>query len=156
MARHTRALLTFLLLLLLCVSLSGCAVGDTNLTNLVLSGDLTVGDDATVTDDLTVTGDQIASTWMRLTPQTAISVTMNGYITPTGTLQRLESAGNVGTSKLAVSTAGDILYLQNTSNTTITISDTGVLKLSSNLALGQYDGVILYCDGTNWIEHGDN
>lgn len=34
------------------------AEGDTNLTNLVLSGDLTADDDATVTGDLTVTGAQ--------------------------------------------------------------------------------------------------
>lgn len=32
------------------------ADGDTNLTNLVLSGDLTVGDDVAITGDLTVTG----------------------------------------------------------------------------------------------------
>ena len=32
------------------------AVGDTNLTNLVLSGDLTVGDDAAVTGDMAITG----------------------------------------------------------------------------------------------------
>lgn len=38
------------------------AEGDTNLTNLVLSGDLTVGDDSTFTDDVAVTGDLTAGT----------------------------------------------------------------------------------------------
>ena len=38
------------------------AVGDTNLTNLVLSGDLTVGDDVVITGDLTVTGATVIGT----------------------------------------------------------------------------------------------
>ena len=35
---------------------------------------------------------------------------------------------------------------------TITITDTGTLKLSGNAALGQYDTITLWSDGTNWIE----
>jgi hypothetical protein len=45
------------------------AVGDTNLTNLVLSGDLTVGDDAAISGDLAVTGALTAAT---VSPTTAI------------------------------------------------------------------------------------
>ena len=40
----------------------------------------------------------------------------------------------------------------NNSNTTITISDTGTLKLSGNIALGQYDTLVLISDGTNWVQ----
>ena len=37
------------------------ATGDTNLTNLVLSGDLTVGDDVTIGDDVVITDDMAMS-----------------------------------------------------------------------------------------------
>jgi len=123
--------------------------------NLVLANDEEIGNE--VDGAVTITGTYtILSNWLRLAPQTAISVTVDGYITPTGTMQPLESFGNVETSSLAMGNAGDVLFLYNTVDTTITISDTGVLKLSSDLALGQYDGVWLFCDGTNWMEHGDN
>lgn len=53
---------------------------------------------------------------------------------------------------VAVVLTGDVLILANQASTTITISDTGTLKLSGNLALGQYDSVTLISDGTNWIQ----
>lgn len=105
-------------------------IGDTNFTSLV------------------------TSEYMRYERQAPIAVTMNGTINPTGTYQPLTAAGNVGTSDLTVLEAGTLLILINESNTTITISDTGVLKLSSNLALGQYDAAVLISDGTNWYEFG--
>lgn len=88
----------------------------------------------------------------RLTPATAISVTQGLTITAAGSYQPLESAGNVSTGAITAGAAGDVLILANTANTTITISDTGTLKLSGNLALGQYDSVTLISDGTNWIQ----
>jgi hypothetical protein len=91
-------------------------------------------------------------TWGQWTAQTAISVTHDGIITPTGTYQQLESADAVGTSNVAAGSAGQLLVLVNTTNTTITISDTGTLKLSSDAALGQYDSLTLISDGTNWVE----
>jgi hypothetical protein len=93
--------------------------------------------------------------WLAVAAQTAISVTHDAIITPTGSYQQLESAGTVGTSSIAAGSAGQILVLVNTTNTTITISDTGTLKLSSNAALGQYDSLTLISDGTNWIEIGE-
>lgn len=90
--------------------------------------------------------------FLRLSPNTAISVTQNMTITPRGSYQPLESAGNVGTAAIARGNAGDVLLLINQTNTTITISDTGTLKLGGNRALGQFDTLTLVSDGTNWIE----
>jgi len=44
------------------------------------------------------------------------------------------------------------LVLVNVGSNTITLTDTGTLKLSANAALGQYDTITLQSDGTNWIE----
>lgn len=101
---------------------------------------------------VTASGETILSTWGRFTAQTSITVTMNGYITPTGTYQPIAADGDVGTSNLAAGTAGQLLVLINTSDTTITITDTGTLKLSADAALTQHDALTLLSDGTNWIE----
>ena len=53
---------------------------------------------------------------------------------------------------MTAGTAGDLVYIINTGSNTITITDTGTLKLSGNAALGQYDTLLLWSDGTNWIE----
>lgn len=112
----------------------------TNFDNVWVTADVTIG------DDLTVTGDVIN------TPATAIAVTSGGTVTPTSSYVALSSAGTVGTSAIAVGTAGKLIYLVNTTNTTITFTDTGTLKLAGNAALGQYDTLTLRSDGTNWIE----
>lgn len=91
-------------------------------------------------------------TLLRLEPATSITVTTDGTITPTGSYQKITSSGNVQTSAIAAGTAGDILLLENNTNTTITLTDTGTLKLGGNRALGQYDTLLLFSDGTNWIE----
>ena len=48
--------INFLVVGLLLLGVAVAAAGDTNFTNVVTSGDITVGDDLVVTDDLTVTG----------------------------------------------------------------------------------------------------
>lgn len=115
------------------------------------TGDATAADDLIVTDDATV-NDLFVSDWTRVVPQAAISVTMNAIITPTGSYQPLESAGTVNTASIATGTAGDLLVLENTAATSIVLTDTGTLKLSGNLTLGQYDSVTLLSDGTNWVQ----
>lgn len=96
--------------------------------------------------DLTASGD------LRMTKQTALTVTNGGTITPTGSYQPLTAAGAVGTDAIATGTAGDLLVLVNAGSNTITLTDTGTLKLSGDAALGQYDSITLIADGTNWIE----
>lgn len=92
-----------------------------------------------------------------ITPQTAISVTDASVITPTGSIQPLTSAGNVtATLDLGLLNAGSVLILYNNSNTTIAITDTGTIKLSSNISLDQYDSAQLYYDGTNVIQLGES
>ncbi|MGQ9586488.1 MAG: hypothetical protein ACUVXG_13960 [Anaerolineae bacterium] len=86
---------------------------------------------------------------LSLTPQTAISVTEGLTLTLTGTSHPLESAGNASFNLPACS-AGDLLLLINTAN--VTLTDTGQVKLAGNWDGGQYDSLILWCDGTRWIE----
>ena len=61
MPKHNSKIPLLLLVIALAATLvillagpAGASTGDTNLTNLVLTGDLTVADDATISDDLTV------------------------------------------------------------------------------------------------------
>lgn len=125
-------------------------------TSASIGTDLTVGDDVTVTGDVTADGLTLTSVGtidtLRLSAATAISVTQGLTITPAGSYQPLESAGTVSTGAITAGTAGDVLTLVNGTNTTITISDTGTLKLSGNIALGQYDSLVLISDGTNWVQ----
>lgn len=120
-------------------------------STLNVDGTATLSADATVAEGLTV-GDGLA-----VSAQTAISVTNNATITPTGTYQPLESADTV-TASLAASgyAAGTLLTLINTSNTTIVFTDTGTLKASGNVSLGQYDAALFWFDGTNWIQIGES
>lgn len=89
--------------------------------------------------------------------QPVISVTDNATVTPTGSYQPLESAGWV-TASLSTSgySPGTVLTLINTANTTVTFTDTGTLKSSGNVNLGQYDAAQFWFDGTNWIQTGES
>lgn len=102
-------------------------LGDTNFTNVVAAG------------------------WYQAGNRSALTVTNGGTITALGTYQPLTSSGTV-TATLAAGAAGRVLVLINTANTTINIQDTGIQKLSAAAALGQYDSLVLWSDGTNWIE----
>jgi hypothetical protein len=160
------------------------AEGDSNFTNLVASGDVTVGDDLSVADDFTLTDDMTADvvTAADLVATDDITATDDLYVqsqlifdeeatitvesdgdpaafTPTGTYQPITSAGNTGTSAITVLEEGTRLTLVNVGSNTITFTDTGTLKLSGNAALGQFDTLALLSDGTNWIQiapEGDN
>lgn len=89
---------------------------------------------------------------VRFTSQTAITITQSGSLVPTGTYQPIQAGGAVSFSTITAGTAGDLLVLINISANAITITDTGVIMLSGNLALSQYDTVTLWSDGTNWIQ----
>lgn len=90
----------------------------------------------------------------RAVPRTAITVTNNGTINPTGTYQTLTAAGAVGTSgdNLTIKPAGTVLILVNTGANTITITETANIKSAGNLALGTLDTATLVSDGTDWYQ----
>lgn len=114
----------------------------------ITDGGLTVTDDGiTISDDNIVIAD-----FAQITAQTAISVTDGGIITPTGSYQPLESAAEVTATLSSGCTAGRKLALINTVATTINISETATSALSGNFAMGQYDSMLLWCDGTRWVQ----
>jgi len=101
---------------------------------------------------LTAAGIVSIGTWLRIPPETVITVTMDSIITPTGTFQQLGAAGAVNTSSIAAGTAGDILVLIGPASNSVTITDTGTLKLGGSRALSANDTLLLIADGTNWNE----
>lgn len=120
---------------------------------------LTAGNETLTAGDLTITaGDATIGSDLLTTKQTAVTVTSGGTITPTGTYQLITSAGAVGTSSVAGCTSGRVLVLANSGSNTITLTDTGTLKLGGNAALGAADTLTLICDGTNWnqVSKADN
>lgn len=90
----------------------------------------------------------------RAFPRTAIEITNNGYLTATGTFQRVTAAGTVGTSgaNIAVLPAGTYLHIVNTGANSITFTETGTLRSAGNIVLGQYDAATLISDGANWTQ----
>lgn len=103
------------------------------------SGNVTAAGDVTIADNLIISA------------QTAISVTDGLTVTVTGGYQPLESAGTV-TMTLTVPSAGTVVHLVNTSDTTINMADSGNVKLSAAWAAGQYDTITLLSDGTYLLE----
>ena len=139
----------------------------TTLTGAVTTaGDVVVGDDLTVSDGLAVTGDQSLTGALGVTGNTTlagelkftapnvITVTANSTIATAGyTSIKLAAAGTVGTATITgCSTAGKVTILRNTTNQTITITDTSTIMLAGNAALGQYDTLTLLGDGTNCLQ----
>lgn len=118
--------------------------------------DLTVTDDAVVTDDLSVVDDATLASDLTFTPQAALTLTMNGYLTPTGTLQLVTAAGAVSVSgaNIAPGTAGDMVILLNTGANTITFTETTGLISAGNIALGTLDSATLVYRGTSWYQIG--
>lgn len=146
MKLNIRVILTTLLLILVMALPSAAQSSITNFTHLVTTGYQQSGTYMQTGTYLKV------GTFLRMTPAASITVTTDSLITPLGSYQPLTSAGSVQTALIAAGTAGDLLTLVNNTNTTITISDTGTLKLGGNRALGQFDTLTLISDGTNWVE----
>ncbi len=101
---------------------------------------------------LTTTTFMEIGTWLRPSLQSTIVVTNGGTITPTGTYQPISAVAAVGLDDIVIMSDGDVLVLTNVDSNTVTITDTGVIMLSGNIALGEYDTLTLLCDGTNWIQ----
>jgi len=107
---------------------------------------------STVTIDTATVSTQLTTKTTIITPPTATTVTPAMTLTPTSSYMPLTAAGTVGFGAITAGTAGQLLYLVNNANQTITITDTGALHLAGNDALGQYDSITLLSDGTNWNE----
>lgn len=99
--------------------------------------------------------------------QDTIVVTTGDVITMTGTYQPLSSAGDVVTCTLETAgalgrytgvrdvtyTVGSLLWLVNTSSTTITVTEGSTAKMTGTSSpLGQYDDLLMFFDGTYWVE----
>ena len=90
---------------------------------------------------------------LRIAPQDVQTVTTGMTLTPTGAYQPLQAIGaDRGFGAISAGSAGDVLLLQNVLTYTVGVSDTGTLKLGGDRTLGQYDTLLLVCDGTNWLE----
>lgn len=174
--------LAFALVVLLALALPAGAA-DTNFSSLVTDTSITAGTSVTATTSV-VAGTSVAAgttvaagtsmasgttitsgtktivgTFLLTTPATVITATNGFTLTATGTYQPLAAAGAVGFSAITAAPAGTWLFLTNTSNQTITITDTSTTMLSGNAALAQYDTILLVSDGTNWLQavpEGDN
>lgn len=88
----------------------------------------------------------------RAVPRTTITVTMNGWLTPTGTYQRIRNtSGAVATSgaKIAVMPPGTILKLVNVGANSITFTETSITS-AGNIVLGAGDVAELISDGAAW------
>jgi len=138
------ALLIMALILLVGPSPSAAQSGVSNFTTVIASRDIHAG------------GDLLLDGFLTVNPGVAISLTMNGWVTPTGTLQPLTSAGAVATSgaRIAVQPAGSKLILLNLGAQTITFTETGTLISAGNIALGANDSATLLSNGTNWYQVG--
>jgi len=88
---------------------------------------------------------------LSLAPQGTISVTEGLTLTLAGTSQPLESAGDAA-FHLPSCSPGDLLLLVNTASHTLTLSDSGQVRLAGDWVAGQHDSLTLWCDGTNWVE----
>jgi hypothetical protein len=128
-------------------------------------GDVTGNVVGNVTGDLTgdMVGDLVNSNFLILTEQAAVSVTVQAYITPTGTYQPLTSAAAVSTSLVTAimsgTTAGELLILVNeNASDAITIVDEANVRCGGDKVLtgGQGDSLYLLWDGLDWLCIGYN
>lgn len=72
-------------------------------------------------------------------------------VAPVGLLQPVSMA-TAGTVPITIPAAGTIFCIWNTGSETVTIADTGNQVLSASGALGQYDSICFFSDGTRAIE----
>jgi hypothetical protein len=169
MKRITAVFGAFLLLAVVAVSVSAQSGsgGFYDFENSVrIAQDLIVRDDVTVEDALTVDGDLTIADDLTLTDIAAVgklrhtvgatqTLTADAEITNTNSYLLVSAAGSIGTADIAdctLANQGDVLAIENVANVTITITDTNPLKLSGNAVLAQWDNLLVFCDGTNWVE----
>lgn len=124
------------------------------LQSLTVTNQLVSSNDAVVADDLTV-GDVAALGKLRASVGATQTISFDTVITTTHSYLLVSAGEAVGTSSIgacSLANQGDVLAIENISSNAITITDTGTLKLAGNAALGQWDSLLLFCDGTNWVQ----
>lgn len=116
--------------------------GVSNFTTVSASRDVLAGRDVMLGGFLT------------LEPAATLTVTNNGFVTPTTTLLPLAAAATVGISgtHIAVQPAGTLLVLLNVGAQTITFTETETLVSAGNIALGAGDSATLVSNGTNYYQ----
>jgi len=121
------------------------------ITGDTTTADVTIAGDAEITGAASIDGDLALGAGLGIAPQTAITVTNGGIITPTGALVLLQAASAV-TATIATPADGDIAILINTTSNAITIEDTTGQTMAGNLALGAGDTLTLIGNDDAWIE----
>lgn len=157
----SKALYVVSIALLLTLTLGGVlqAQGSRSVFSWVISDRLTVANSATVGDDLTVAdnmaaNDTIIADFETTTPQTSLLLTMNGWITPTGSIQPIRAAGavSINSTRIAPGFTGQKLTLVNYGANTVTITETAPHLMAGNFAIGTGDNITMIYSGTAWIE----
>ena len=100
---------------------------------------------------LTVSGGVTRSGLETLAPATSITVTNGAAFAPLGAIQPIVAAGAV-TPTITIPTAGKNICIYNTGTNVITIADTSNQVLTAAAALGQYDWLCFWSDGTRIME----
>jgi hypothetical protein len=157
-----KALYAVSVALLLTLTLGGIlqAQGNRSLFSWVIADRLTVannaevGGDASVSDDLSVSDDMSVGGFEVVIPQTSLLLTMNGWLTPTGTIQPIRAAGavSINSTRIAPGSSGQRLTLINYGANTVTITETAPHLMAGNFAIGAGDTLTMVYSGTAWVE----
>lgn len=136
---------------------TGLRATQDNLPILTLGGTPTAAS-FTVNDSqgvaaLTVRGNGELASLRYLTAATAapLAGVASTAVAPVGLLQPISMA-TAGTVPITIPAAGTIFCVWNTGSEVVTIADTGNQILSASGALGQYDSICFFSDGTRAIE----
>ena len=115
-------------------------------TTSSLVGDVAAG------GNLSVVGTTTAASWLAFGTQPTAVLAMNGTLTPTGSYQPISATASVGISVVVVPPAGTFVRIVNVGAQTVTLTDTGTLKLAGNAVLSTTDSLTMISDGGNLIE----
>lgn len=97
-------------------------------------------------------GNMSTALFYKATNQGNLTITEGVAFTPTGTFQGLTAAGSVSTGQMTVLPTGSIVTLINFGSNTITLTETSNTVQAGDVALGQYDNITYFSDGTRMIQ----
>lgn len=127
--------------------------GTTQLSGATSVAGTLTGASANFTSGISTDGSVVAygassvGTFLALTPGTTQVINNGGSLTPVSSNQPVSSSVAAGTSDIGATAAGTILRIVNVGSQTITFTDTGTLRLSADIVLGQYDSLMLMSAG---------